>query len=639
MAYTIENRDIVISGWEEGIFDDPYKGIYDMRNCDNITIPGEVSVAMKTQSTYTYVNLTSVEFTVDNTTETFTWAGGTTLPVNTAIKFTNSGGALPAGLTSTTTYYIKTTGATTFTITLKAGGTTHDITDDGSGTNYFTVVNMEEPVDIIRATSGNNSYYFLSDTTGRIWIYDNLAATNTQKWIYTNNLATTDGFTAHHRIVFWRDYLFALSSNGTDYISFSTTLANMTDYTKWTRAWKNDNGGGNYSMAIVGQDDIVYFCSGAYVGSLLENEGSTFDPTDANTYTWNAQRLDILGTDRAISLAELGNSLLIGGTVNIIYPWDKISDDYDAVIYLSENFTSKMITINNTTYIFAGTKGRIFITNGGNAMPFWKIPEYLSDTTNPYILWRGVGFNRNQLYFSFSLTDNSGIPISRAGGLWAVNVDSSQPTYPRLQNQLSFGTYSGYVSAICTNLGSNLYTQPSSDGYGLWLGWSSASSSWSASLTYPAGVYVSYAGYVYLSLQANNYNNTPDSYPAYWELTSIQPSGVDKGISTPYTAGEPYVITDLINVGQFKTKRTFENIEFKLGAPLVTGESLAISYRTDLNSAFVDVPITSGNSAGDLSGLTDTVNFENAQWVQLKATFTGTSTTPSYIRLREIRLR
>lgn len=33
MAYTQDvNGDIVISGWEEGILDDPYKGIYDMRN-------------------------------------------------------------------------------------------------------------------------------------------------------------------------------------------------------------------------------------------------------------------------------------------------------------------------------------------------------------------------------------------------------------------------------------------------------------------------------------------------------------------------------------------------------------------------------------------------------------------------------
>ena len=31
MSYTIENKDIVLSGWEEGILDNPYQGIYDMR--------------------------------------------------------------------------------------------------------------------------------------------------------------------------------------------------------------------------------------------------------------------------------------------------------------------------------------------------------------------------------------------------------------------------------------------------------------------------------------------------------------------------------------------------------------------------------------------------------------------------------
>ena len=106
---TSNGTDIVIDGWNAGITDNPYEGIYDMRNCDATTIPGEVSVAMSTQAMNTQASITSATVTVDHTTSIFTYNGIIPLNINTAITFTNSGGALPTGLVAYTPYYILTT--------------------------------------------------------------------------------------------------------------------------------------------------------------------------------------------------------------------------------------------------------------------------------------------------------------------------------------------------------------------------------------------------------------------------------------------------------------------------------------------------------------------------------------------------
>src|SRR3990167_2888774 len=69
---------------------------------------------------------------------------GADLPSNTRFRVSNSGGALPAGLSATTTYfYIRSSATTGKVATTKANveaGTAVDITDTGSGTHTFTLV-------------------------------------------------------------------------------------------------------------------------------------------------------------------------------------------------------------------------------------------------------------------------------------------------------------------------------------------------------------------------------------------------------------------------------------------------------------------------------------------------------------------
>lgn len=664
-----------MAGWEEGIMDNPYKGIYDMRNVDIVTIPGEASVAMKTQAVNTQGAITALTFTVDAGTSVFTYDGVVPLEVNTAIFFT--GADLPAGLSQNQAYYIITTPTpTTFTISTYATGVQKTVSDIGSGVMTFTTIQLGTPVCYATGLYSFAYHYFMSDSNGRTWVLSTTYFGNITplKWIYLNNLGSEDVSSADPilGIVYYKEFLLTFTTSGINALwLFNNYYATSNPYLKWATSgrWYNNwlicgsssNDTRESRQALLAPNDIIYFCNQNYVGSLEEVDGAVFGLASTHTnntgamvsgsstittttsffsskdigsvivgpnipagskiiyfnnnksvvidndatgsssgetftitqsYTYTADALFVSSNDLVNCIENFNAGILIGGVKNRIYYWDLLSNGWQNVIYLSENWVKRIVTVNNTAYIFGGHKGRIFITNGGNATPFWKIPEYLSNTTNPYIEWQDAIFNNNQLYFGFTMRTNANTTINECGGLWAVDVDASSPTYPRLQNILSYGTYNGYVSALCKYLMTGPLTSPSSDGYGLLIGW---------------------------------YNG------------SI--GGVDKTISTPYTGGESYIILDPIPVGQLKTKRTFENLEYKLAAPLVSGETVALYYRTDLSSAFTLVPITSGGNTGDISGLTDTVNFENCQWVQIKVVLTGTATNPSYVRLTEVRLR
>ena len=689
MAYrnekTENGTDLVIDGWNAGITDNPYEGIYDMRNCDATTIPGEVSVAMSTQAMNTQASITSATVTVDHTTSIFTYNGIIPLNINTAITFTNSGGALPTGLVAYTPYYILTTPlGTTFTIAASAGGAQVTVSDNGSGTNTFSTINMATPkyfADTI--VYGENRAYFMLDSLGRAWVLYDSTNNTPRYWVYMSNRSSeNDAFPDYgNGLVAWHNYLFVFTTATVNamylFMNSSYSYSYITTKANWVFNWQAATGiifsSDSHYARISINDDSIYFCNGQSVGLIAYDTSSTDNPnqvpfniglgktvtdgstsgtsavasatmnftsahlgaiitgtnipansyiihiyssssaqignalgtpvnttgsgtgltfTIAQTYVYSQSIVKINSGDRANCLGELGSQLMIGGINSYIYPWDRISPNFNTPIFLSENFISRLVTINTTMYIFCGYKGRIFITNGANATPFYKIPDYLSGTTNPYFIWTDATFNRNQLYFGFKVTDNSGNTINTMGGLWAVDVDSVSPVAPRLQNIMSYGTYAGYVGAICTNRVTPyafLDNPPYTDGYGLFIGW--------------------YDG--------------------------VSSSNVDIGISTPYVSSQSYIYTDPIPVGQYLTKRTFENVQYKMGIPLQAGESVALSYRTNLSDAFTSIPITDVDASG-LSGWSR-VNFQESQWVQLGVTLTAIN-GGSNCRLREIRL-
>ncbi len=315
------------------------------------------------------------------------------------------------------------------------------------------------------------------------------------------------------------------------------------------------------------------------VGSIIHNAGTTFDPSDAASYTYNGSSLLLPSFDRATCLAQLGVTLLVGGILTFIYPWNRISTSFNYPLVVAEAYTRCIVSTNSNAYIFAGQRGRIYITNGSNVDLFKKFPESLSGTVDPYYNWGWAIYWKNQLFFTLSCITNAGVTVSNFAGVWAIDLASEAL---RLTNSLSYGTYAGTVPSL-VNMG---------------------------------GI-----------------NPTGDSIFALWNNSG---GGIDYTTSSPYTGDQCVIDFDLIPIGTFLNPNTFGNLEFKLGRPLVSGESVSLYQRQDLADTFDLVFTTS--EVGAISGL-DSINWENVQWVQIRIILRSTASSPSYVPLREVRIR
>lgn len=592
---------LVIDGVENGIADNPFDGISDMRNVNIVSVPGEASVGFATANN-TDANATGSIVSADAGADTITIAG-TNIQHGQAVVF--SGGSLPAGIVAATTYWVVPVTAGVYHIYTDYGlSSLLNITSDGTGT-YATTI-MGSPKYFTHIVTGATDSYFMVDANGLVW--SNFIAAPQGTWRYTGNIVTqANGSTHGNGIVAYIPsgnlstsigYIFVFRDFQIDYatITSNTTLA-------WTYGWNpatgtstqvnylktKTNGSSANSVysheAMVAPDNRVYYCDANYVGRFYQTDptGSAFDPTNTATYTFDNTSI-LPYTDTAQCIAFLGTNILVGGKNNIIYPWDRFSNVPNFPILISEYNIQKMVTVNTNTYIFVGNRGRIYITNGSQSQLYKKMPDHLSGTIEPYYTWGGATSNKNQLYFSASVTTNAGVTITTMGGLWGIDLDTKAQ---RITNQLSYGTYAGYATAIIPNF------SPAPAGTGLYIGWDSGVSTY----------------------------------------------GIDTTTSTPYTSSQAYIDSDLIPIGTFLRHKTFENIEFKLGVPMVANESVALYYRLDFSQNYTLIPnLINGTTTGAFSGYAP-ASFENAQWVQFRIVLNSTASNPSYVPFKQLRIK
>lgn len=600
--YRLEGRDIVVDGWEDGIGDDPYSGLYDLKSVNTISVPGEASVNFATVSK-TPPTLSGTVTSANTTTEVCTFTGATGLESGMAISFSAT---TLGGVSINTVYWVDNVTASTFVLYTTVERTlASKVNITASGTGTFATYNMTTPKFIVQdpVVDGYNpelNYsYYLQDDIGQIWT--NRFETASKYWVFTGNVTTTGGATGTGLIVFTdanlNRWLFSFRTSYVDYVKLVGTPGPFT----WVYGWRPSNGSSGNTFqfnnaskphyAYIAQNNHAYYCDGNYLGEWFQTDPTVnFDPTNTATYTWDGKTLLMPTTETALCIGELGDNLLIGGSRNAAYPWDKLSVSYSFPILIAETRIQRIETINTTAYLFAGNRGRIYQTNGYNASLYKKVPDHLSDTVEPYFEWGGSVSLKNQLYFGVRAKTNAGVVIPNYGGLWAIDVDTSGL---RMVSKLSYDTYDGYASAL-------------------------------------------FQAYPYVTGSVVT-DSTGSSVITGW-YDGVSKGGLDTGSSSPYTGGQSLVESDMIPVGTFLTKRTFEQLEFKLSKPLVAGESVALYYRTSIGATPILVPLTEGGATGDLSGW-GIVNFENVQWVSLRAVLTSTASSPSYTRLKEIRLR
>lgn len=337
----------------------------------------------------------------------------------------------------------------------------------------------------------------------------------------------------------------------------------------------------------VGEDDAVYFGSGQnIVGSLIENAGTAFAPNTPETYTFNWNALD-LPADEVVQSLEMASSLLyVGATSNKVYPWDTISPSFDYPIMLPESGIVDFVASNNLLYTFGGSLGKTYKTNSSSAAVYRELPYQLTDSEKPYFFFWDAKLDGGELFFTFqSYTNGSITPETNGGGVWAFNADSD--ALRMVQRPIE--GYDSFVRMVCPVSTGNSLAMVQPRGQGLLVGYSRG---------------------------ANYY--------------------LDYSVATPYDNWESYVETDIIPVATYFAKYTFQNIEYKLGAPMVAGEGIRISQRSNLSSTYT---LVNEFTTPGLISESCTINWENVEWVQFKIEFKSVAASPSYVRLKEIRLR
>lgn len=595
MSYRIEptsktTQDIVIDGWEKGISAGPYQifvpsalgpitqtGMVDLSYGNIVGIPGEFSVQFPlTASTVTGATMdipNQVATQIDNS------AGGT---VTGYFQLDDKGQVFSAGVSG---------GAITWTYMATLGSGLSVTGDKGCcywQGNVFVWVGSHiwyspEGTGYAITATGAISSGATSATLTSNWPL----ASGTQVVTFSDGETKTVTFTNASTSITWTGGL----------VNTVTAALNIL-FVDWTATVDPSSllVAGNQHYAISSKvADSMYFCNGNHVGQLQLNLGQTFNPTNPSTYVFQANQVAIPAYDECTCLAEINGSVLIGGALNRVYPWDAQNLSGSGVtslvglpLFLGDRYVQRIVVVNANAYIFAGHpviptgRGYIYISNGSTIDVFQKMPDNFvtiagasSTVQTPYWRFGDAIWHRNQLLFSAVAIGNiSGTTISDTGGIWAIDINSNA-----------------------------LYRANEMTGGNTTL----------ATVINPLDVGTTIPGVGYFCGSSGSMNGPTDTLGT--------------------TAR---IISDKIPAGTFLSKGTYEQIEVKLAVPMVTGESVAITAITDLGSTSIGT-MTSTDGVGRV--FTPIANQQNLQWIQLQAVLTPTNTNPTFCRLRELRIR
>ena len=427
------NEPLIINNFDTGIAESAHKGFALMRCLDIESFPGALIV--QKAPTALFATAISGTFTAVAATDVCTSTAMESVTANStgiAVRLTTTG-TLPAGLAINTVYFVirVNLGAGTFklatTLANANAGTAINITDTGSGTHSIHTVNPGTVNHILRDYRSGNE--FMQDSNGRVWYYGGgLTYLLVNAAIDTGTGTLTNA--AGNGIVIWKQndsastlYLLAFRNAVVDIIDIYSTSDLETP--AWSNSWQTLNSGagsGNSHHVIVGQDEIVYFCDGRYVGSLKENIGSTFDPASAGTFTYNNQALDLPAFEIAQYIEELGVNLLIAGNnSDKIYPWNRIDDSFASPIQCPETSIKKLKNAGGLVYILAGKKGYIYSTQGSYVRTAAKLPDQVINNSGTLqsniVTWGGIDTVNGSLIFG------AGVQTSGNSGLYRLYPD------------------------------------------------------------------------------------------------------------------------------------------------------------------------------------------------------------------------
>ena len=301
---------------------------------------------------------------------------------------------------------------------------------------------------------------------------------------------------------------------------------------------------GNYCIKLLmGQDGFMYFTNGRYIGRISAISGTW----GSITVTSTSNALDLKENVFAVTMAELGNRLMIGTQRGYnyasrqsfvgadIYPWDRISSSFNLPVRINENGMNAMISHQNQVYFSAGDDGKIYVTDGTNyqlvkRLPYVRIGKYNSAS---WVSQNGMCINQQgHLMVGLSANYDPNAPVST--GIWEISLTQGYPTH------LPFFSRDGNLGQTSSvKIGSVRVLDNNALSFGIQSG--------------------------------SNY-----------ELSTTSVSALVSNYLTKWR-------TELFMVGTRKSRKSFSCLEFTLTRPLIANQGVRIAYRKNLKDTFTTI--------------------------------------------------
>ena len=624
-------KPITIDSWQNGIGSSPHTGFEEIFNADIFNVDGILRPNFKlfqgsdspVVTTFTANSATDIITLVSGSIERS--IGGSNKSANgRVVQVSNSGGALPSGLSASTNYFvINDSSGTSFKLSATLGGSAIDITSNGSGTNTITTI---DPAQInYFAYNKDTNLVYAQDVNGLIWQY----TSGFWELLTGNTLTNAQG----NGLIVWNNYLLAFREGLIDAYGplnsaspvwtngFATLLSNISSpFIDHVPFISTDT---NLYWADLVPDTVssVNFTQ-AYLGQLLQVTGQTFAPGNGATFTLNTQKLGGPGQfepgEIITCLEQLGSNLQIGTNKNHIYPWDRSSPTYDIPLWTAESYVHSMKNINNVLYFSCGNKGNIYKTYGTYAVNIVDFSDYLSGFPQYTIFETQLTAYQSRLLFAISQANPNSVgsaitAADQVSGVYSLNLGAGDTT------AIGANTAVGYSMDFQT-----------SGGLGVSIPDILVASDWANT----SGIDSNIEFNIFVS----------------WKTVGASTSGIDAIQNGPVSVG-PFratgnlcqVASQIYQIGTANEPMTPEKFLINLAKPLASGESITIQFRSNdtvggtwsTGTTFIGtstastptISTVSGQALAGGVGLQDNVNLENCIWFQALITLNAASAT------------
>ena len=395
---------------------------------------------------------------------------------------------------------------------------------------------------------------------------------------YKNGTAIQSGLGATYDIKIYKNYLWCRSQTVLDaYGPLDSAGA------AWFRVDTGYNTVGSSTVSynapiLIGQDDYMYIGNG---NTVLKKEVTSSGTVGVAPTVATSATLDLPDGQNVSCLEEYGTKIVMGthgggsysdrGNYAIarLYAWNRQAGTLgnpglaDLPIIFSENGINAIKQHANKLYVSAGTQGNIYVTDATNyqkiaTLPYTQIGVNYSSTV--YANAMDISAKGNLLVgLSGSLSDIT------ASGIYEIDLNAQ-----------------GYPVSYFLTSSATIGTESSATPYKV--------------------------GFV-------NSKNYQEVKIGYADGTNF---GVDTSDFRMYPSYGGIIETQLVKVGDFNRKHSFEHIQFDLANPLVSGQNIRISYRKNAKESYTVINTWGYSTIGSVMSFEDIAAISDCEYIQLK---------------------